>query len=73
MEEDRLNSPNTSAIVIEVLGHRLHLSQDPNSKHLGTTVWDSSMVFIKFLTILDQIYITLEVRKSRTKEEIKVE
>ncbi|KAG0453769.1 hypothetical protein HPP92_025073 [Vanilla planifolia] len=49
MEEDRLNSPNTSAVVIEVLGHRLHLSQDPNSKHLGTTVWDSSMVFIKFL------------------------
>ncbi|MQL73102.1 hypothetical protein Taro_005433, partial [Colocasia esculenta] len=25
------------------------LRQDPNSKHLGTTVWDASMVFIKFL------------------------
>ncbi|XP_020693592.1 protein N-lysine methyltransferase METTL21A isoform X2 [Dendrobium catenatum] len=49
MDEDRLNSPSTSAVVIEVLGHHLHLSQDPNSKHLGTTVWDSSMVFIKFL------------------------
>ncbi|PWZ27902.1 hypothetical protein Zm00014a_010534 [Zea mays] len=45
----RLNSPNTSAISLEVMGHRLHISQDPNSKHLGTTVWDASMVFVKFL------------------------
>ncbi|XP_074561747.1 uncharacterized protein LOC141818056 [Curcuma longa] len=49
MEDDRLNSPSTSAVTLEVLGHRLHLSQDPNSKHLGTTVWDASMVFVKFL------------------------
>ncbi|OMO67115.1 Nicotinamide N-methyltransferase-like protein [Corchorus capsularis] len=31
------------------MGHQLQFSQDPNSKHLGTTVWDSSMVFAKFL------------------------
>lgn len=49
MEDDRLNSPSTSAIMIEVLGHQLQFSQDPNSKHLGTTVWDASMVFVKFL------------------------
>uniref|UniRef100_A0A804NWB8 Tumor-related protein n=1 Tax=Zea mays TaxID=4577 RepID=A0A804NWB8_MAIZE len=49
MDYDRLNSPNTSAISLEVMGHRLHISQDPNSKHLGTTVWDASMVFVKFL------------------------
>ncbi|GMH11960.1 hypothetical protein Nepgr_013801 [Nepenthes gracilis] len=49
METDRLNSPNTSTVAIEVLGHQLQFSQDPNSKHLGTTVWDSSMVFVKFL------------------------
>ncbi|BAS81599.1 Os02g0818700 [Oryza sativa Japonica Group] len=45
----KLNSPSTSAISLELLGHRLHISQDPNSKHLGTTVWDASMVFVKFL------------------------
>lgn len=45
----RLNSPSTSAITMEVLGHHLQFSQDPNSKHLGTTVWDASMVFVKFL------------------------
>ncbi|CAA7398990.1 unnamed protein product [Spirodela intermedia] len=44
-----LNSPHTSAVTVEVLGHHLHFSQDPNSKHLGTTVWDASMVFVKFL------------------------
>ncbi|CAL9088880.1 unnamed protein product [Musa hybrid cultivar] len=49
MEDDRLNSPSTSVVMLEVLGHRLQLSQDPNSKHLGTTVWDASMVFVKFL------------------------
>ncbi|XP_027174357.1 protein N-lysine methyltransferase METTL21A isoform X1 [Coffea eugenioides] len=49
MEPDRLNSPDTSAILFEVLGHQLQFSQDPNSKHLGTTVWDASMVFAKFL------------------------
>ncbi|KAJ6803457.1 protein N-lysine methyltransferase METTL21A isoform X2 [Iris pallida] len=49
MEDDRLNSPSTSAIILDVLGHRLQLAQDPNSKHLGTTVWDASVVLIKFL------------------------
>ncbi|XP_039016853.1 protein N-lysine methyltransferase METTL21A-like [Hibiscus syriacus] len=49
MEADRLNSPSTSVITFEVLGHQLQFSQNPNSKHLGTTVWDTSMVFAKFL------------------------
>ncbi|KAG6760679.1 hypothetical protein POTOM_033855 [Populus tomentosa] len=49
MEPDRLNYPSTSAIKFEVLGHQLQFSQDPNSKHLGTTVWDASMVLVKFL------------------------
>lgn len=49
MEADRLNSPHTSAISIDVLGHQLQFCQDPNSKHLGTTVWDASMVLVKFL------------------------
>ncbi|XP_078440194.1 S-adenosyl-L-methionine-dependent methyltransferases superfamily protein [Wolffia australiana] len=49
MEDDRLNSPNTSTVTVDVLGHRLQFSQDPNSRHHGTTVWDASMVFVKFL------------------------
>ncbi|KAJ8551913.1 hypothetical protein K7X08_028356 [Anisodus acutangulus] len=49
MEADRLNSPHTSAIFIDVRGHQLQFCQDPNSKHLGTTVWDASMVLVKFL------------------------
>lgn len=49
MDADRLNSPHTSAILIDVLGHQLQFCQDPNSKHLGTTVWDASMVLVKFL------------------------
>ncbi|PRQ33423.1 putative lysine methyltransferase, S-adenosyl-L-methionine-dependent methyltransferase [Rosa chinensis] len=49
MEPDRLNSPSTFTMDLEVLGHDLQFIQDPNSKHLGTTVWDASLVFAKFL------------------------
>ncbi|KAL8496537.1 hypothetical protein ACS0TY_020292 [Phlomoides rotata] len=49
MEVDRLNTPSTSTVTFEILGHELQFSQDPNSQHLGTTVWDASMVFAKFL------------------------
>ncbi|KAM7279026.1 hypothetical protein ACFE04_006160 [Oxalis oulophora] len=49
MEHDRLNSPATSGINLQVLGHQLHFAQDPNSKHHGTTVWDSSLVLVKYL------------------------
>jgi predicted nicotinamide N-methyase len=47
--EDRFNDPHMSSFEIEVLGHKLFLSQDPNSRHLGTTVWDSSLVFAKYM------------------------
>lgn len=49
MDDNRYNSPHTSMIQFEVFGEQLHIAQDPNSKHLGTTVWDASMVFVKFL------------------------
>lgn len=49
MESARLNLPNTCPVAIDLLGHQLQFSQDPNSKHLGTTVWDASMVFAKYL------------------------
>ncbi|CAN0916468.1 Protein N-lysine methyltransferase METTL21D [Linum grandiflorum] len=49
MEADRLNDPTTCAVLLEVMGHQLQFSQDPNSKHLGTTVWDASMVLVKYL------------------------
>lgn len=49
MDDNRYNSPHTSMIQFEVFGEQLQIAQDPNSKHLGTTVWDASMVFVKFL------------------------
>ena len=29
--------------------HQWALAQDPNSQHLGSTVWDASIVFAKYL------------------------
>ncbi|WJX50174.1 hypothetical protein P8452_36516 [Trifolium repens] len=49
MEADRLNTPTTFEMPLEILGHELQFAQDPNSKHHGTTVWDASLVFAKFL------------------------
>ncbi|CAJ2654496.1 unnamed protein product [Trifolium pratense] len=45
----RLNTPTTFEMPLEILGHELQFAQDPNSKHHGTTVWDASLVFAKFL------------------------
>lgn len=47
--EDVFNTPQTCKVELEVLGHKLSLAQDPNSQHHGTTVWDSSIVFVKYL------------------------
>eukprot|EP00850_Spirogloea_muscicola_P013073 SM000087S23355 [mRNA] locus=s87:265381:268142:+ [translate_table: standard] len=44
-----MNTQHSNAIEFDVLGHKLFLVQDPNSKNLGTTVWDASMVLVKFL------------------------
>jgi hypothetical protein len=45
----RFNTPQTCKVELEVLGHKLSLAQDPNSQHHGTTIWDSSIVFVKYL------------------------
>lgn len=47
--DDRFNTPHTDRIELQFLDHKLRLAQDPSSKHLGTTVWDASIVFVKFL------------------------
>eukprot|EP00850_Spirogloea_muscicola_P010821 SM000065S20170 [mRNA] locus=s65:141643:144959:+ [translate_table: standard] len=45
----QMNTQHSNTIEFDVLGHKLFLVQDPNSKNLGTTVWDASMVLVKFL------------------------
>ncbi|KAG0589047.1 hypothetical protein M758_2G241000 [Ceratodon purpureus] len=47
--EDVFNTPQTCKVELEVLGHKVSLAQNPNSQHHGTTVWDSSIVFVKYL------------------------
>jgi hypothetical protein len=39
----------TAACSTLVAGHHFRLSQDPSSLHLGTTVWDASIVLAKWL------------------------
>ncbi|KAL3140651.1 hypothetical protein ABBQ32_005217 [Trebouxia sp. C0010 RCD-2024] len=45
----RWNTHHSTQVDVELFGNTLHLLQNPNTNHLGTTVWDSSIVLAKFL------------------------
>ncbi|GFR51417.1 hypothetical protein Agub_g13705, partial [Astrephomene gubernaculifera] len=45
---DRWNTHQTTMVEQEVFGTVLRFVQDPSSEHLGTTVWDASVVLAKW-------------------------
>ncbi|KAK9830946.1 hypothetical protein WJX81_000881 [Elliptochloris bilobata] len=45
----RWNTHFSTVVNVTLLGTELRLSQDPKSLHLGTTVWDASIVLAKWL------------------------
>jgi hypothetical protein len=45
----RWNTHFSTSVSVELFGTTLRLSQDPQSLHLGTTVWDASIVVAKWL------------------------
>jgi hypothetical protein len=45
----RWNTHFSTCVSVELFGTPLRLSQDPQSLHLGTTVWDASIVVAKWL------------------------
>ncbi|KAL6754414.1 putative methyltransferase-domain-containing protein [Haematococcus lacustris] len=49
VEPAHSRSPSTTSISLDLMGQTVRLAQDPNSKHLGTTVWDASIVLAKLL------------------------
>ncbi|KAG1668811.1 hypothetical protein FOA52_004905 [Chlamydomonas sp. UWO 241] len=46
---NRMNCHDTTMVEQEVMGHIVRLQQNPASEHLGTTVWDASIVLAKYL------------------------
>lgn len=46
---ERWNTHETTVVTQEVLGTTLRLAQNPSSEHLGTTVWDASVVLAKWM------------------------
>ena len=46
---ERWNTDVTTSVTVSLLGTELRLSQDPQSRHLGTTVRDASIVLAKWL------------------------
>ncbi|GAQ81687.1 hypothetical protein KFL_000880010 [Klebsormidium nitens] len=47
--ELRMNSEQSTFVKFQLFGLDMRLAQDPNSQHLGKTVWDASMVLAKYL------------------------
>ncbi|KAF5830984.1 putative methyltransferase-domain-containing protein [Dunaliella salina] len=45
----QMNTHDTMSVSLEFMGETLRVSQDPNTEHLGTSVWDASIVLAKFL------------------------
>ena len=45
----RWNTHFSTEVCITLFGSELRLSQNPQSLHLGTTVWDASIVLAKWL------------------------
>eukprot|EP00884_Botryococcus_braunii_P013363 jgi/Botrbrau1/22027/Bobra.0024s0041.1 len=45
---ERWNTHFSTSVDVEVCGVHLRIIQDPNSQHLGSTVWDASIVMAKF-------------------------
>eukprot|EP01026_Neomeris_dumetosa_P000885 TRINITY_DN102066_c0_g1_i2.p1 TRINITY_DN102066_c0_g1~~TRINITY_DN102066_c0_g1_i2.p1 ORF type:complete len:251 (-),score=31.76 TRINITY_DN102066_c0_g1_i2:121-873(-) len=48
-EWERWNTHWSTEVEVDVMNFKFRLKQDPNSNHLGTTVWDSSIVLAKYL------------------------
>eukprot|EP01023_Acetabularia_acetabulum_P066506 TRINITY_DN8991_c0_g2_i1.p1 TRINITY_DN8991_c0_g2~~TRINITY_DN8991_c0_g2_i1.p1 ORF type:complete len:397 (+),score=44.51 TRINITY_DN8991_c0_g2_i1:91-1281(+) len=46
---ERWNTHWSTEVEVEVMDFPFRLKQDPNSNHLGTTVWDASIVLAKYL------------------------
>lgn len=46
---ERWNTHFSTSVSITLFGLELRLSQNPQSLHLGTTVWDASIVVAKWL------------------------
>lgn len=45
----RWETHSAESVALDGFGLRLEFSQDPDSEHLGSTVWDSSIVTFKYL------------------------
>ena len=46
---ERWNTHFSKTVEQEVLGYPFSLAQEPSSHHLGTTVWDASIVAAKWM------------------------
>ncbi|CAB1102005.1 unnamed protein product [Ectocarpus sp. CCAP 1310/34] len=55
-EFQRWNTHHSHVVPIEVCGTQLNIAQDPNSDNLGTTIWDASVILVRYMERNPQLY-----------------
>ena len=46
---ERFNTHTSTSIELPLFGSTWRLAQAPNTNHLGTTVWDASIILAKWM------------------------
>ncbi|CAM9901002.1 unnamed protein product [Ectocarpus sp. 4 AP-2014] len=55
-EFQRWNTHHSHVVPIEVCGTQLNIAQDPTSDNLGTTIWDASVILVRYMERNPQLY-----------------
>eukprot|EP00903_Cladosiphon_okamuranus_P005605 g5577.t1 len=67
-EFQRWNTHHSHVVPIEVCGHQLNIAQDPSSDNLGTTIWDASVILVRYMERNPQLYSRRKLEGKRVLE-----
>eukprot|EP00752_Nemacystus_decipiens_P016329 g14604.t1 len=67
-EFQRWNTHHSHVVPIEVCGHQLNIAQDPTSDNLGTTIWDASVILVRYMERNPQLYSRRKLEGKRVLE-----
>ncbi|CAN0379623.1 unnamed protein product [Ectocarpus fasciculatus] len=67
-EFQRWNTHHSHVVPIEVCGTQLNIAQDPTSDNLGTTIWDASVILVRYMERNPQLYSRRKLEGKRVLE-----
>ncbi|CAM9636168.1 unnamed protein product [Scytosiphon promiscuus] len=67
-EFQRWNTHHSHVVPIEVCGTQLNIAQDPTSDNLGTTIWDASVILVRYMERNPHLYSRRKLEGKRVLE-----